>query len=75
MIDHVPAFSYRGRTIEAWCDVSGVSAAGEARPSNAFWEVRVDGEARSYGFPWEPDDDLESVTQRLRAWADERAEG
>lgn len=70
MIDHVPKFSYRGRTIEAWCEAAGVSAWGPGRVSNAFWEVEVNGDSRYYGFLSEPDDDLESVTKRLCAWVD-----
>src|SRR2546430_17235648 len=49
MIDHV-RFVYRGLSIEAWCIATGVTTVGNGPPSNAAWEIGVDG-ARYGGVP------------------------
>ena len=72
MIDHV-RFVYRGLSIEAWCIATGVTTVGNGPPSNAAWEIGVDG-ARYGGFPGDRTDTEASVKARIRAWVDAHPE-
>ncbi len=66
MIDHVE-LTYREKKVTATCRSTNASASGPAVPSNARWELTVDGVTRD-GFAGGPDDTEESVKETVRAW-------
>jgi len=66
MIDHVE-LTYRDNNVTATCRSGGVTTVGLARPSNARWEITVDGVTRE-GFAGGPDDTEESVREQIVWW-------
>jgi len=64
---------YRGKLIKARATMAGVSTSGQARASNAYWELEVD--RVRYEGPESPVEESEAVVRaKLRAWADEHAD-
>ena len=67
-VDHIGAFQYRGRLIEAYVvRLQGGSKRGKNVP---IWTVTVDGE-RFGAFPASPDDLEEEIRERIKRWVDE----
>jgi hypothetical protein len=66
MLDHTE-LEWGGKKVSATCRAFGVSTSGPAVPSNARWEITVDGVSRD-GFPGSPDDTVESVRAEIVAW-------
>jgi len=72
MLDHAE-LDWGGKKVSATCRSFGVSASGPARPSNARWEITVDGVSRD-GVEGSPDDTAESVRAEIIAWLVAREE-
>ena len=72
MLDHVE-LEYHGRLVTADCLSVGVTTVGKARPSNARWQITVDGVTRD-GFPGGPEDTEVSVKDGVLAWLAVREE-
>ncbi len=66
MIDSIE-LEYRGRKVTARCRSFGVSTSNLARPSNARWEITVNGVTRD-GFEGSPDDTEASVRAAILGW-------
>lgn len=70
-VGYLPPFEYRGHSIEAHVRSAGVSAAGDARISNASWTIRIDGDREIGGPEAGPDDTLDAIRPRVRQCVDE----
>src|SRR5882672_8817073 len=72
MVDHLE-LKYHGKHVTADCRSVGVTTVGKPRPSNARWQITVDGVTRD-GFAGGPEDTEASVKDGVRAWLAVREE-
>jgi hypothetical protein len=67
-VDHIGAFQYKGRTVEAYVVRPGPDRASEK--AVPVWTVTVDG--KRFGvFRASPNDTEEEVRERIKRWFDE----
>ena len=76
-VDHIGAFSYQGRTVEARVIKSIRSTPPDAltgQPVRAHWKITV-GSEEFDAFPAWPDDREGEVRERIKQWLDKNLPG